>query len=279
MKRSHLLLSLLVLSFLFSCSKEKGYGLAIPKETAINYFPLALNNQWSYHNTIELSSPAYHQESDETLRVSNTGNENETTSYLFSSSVVPKKRGVSTSLLANGKINKVRGKVIYNGNFIFRLPILGDSIRLPLHNFLLLNQNAGVDELLSTAEGTLQDTLQFGDSLQLPATIVYNLQATGGKAYVNYPNNGQTFNNVISSKLTLNLSATATLPDGFSLEIIVPQKVLTSTNYFAKEIGLIYNQTTIHVVFEDLSEYTVSQIDSIVGASSQILTQYALPNL
>src|SRR5699024_7356473 len=125
------------------------------------------------------------------------------------------------------------GKVIYNGNFIFRLPILGDSIRLPLHNFLLLNQNAGVDELLSTAEGTLQDTLQFGDSLQLPATIVYNLQATGGKAYVNYPNNGQTFNNVISSKLTLNLSATATLPDGFSLEIIVPQKVLTSTNYFA----------------------------------------------
>lgn len=272
MKLKHFLLSLFALALLVSCSSDDDdMGSPIPIETAINYFPATVGNHWDYHNNINIPDQ-YQHESDETLTVSDSTTTNDTSSYLFSSNASSIDQGFMTTILTNGEINKVEGKVIFNGNLVVHLPVLEEAISIPVHNLFILDQNVDSGQNLTTLTDSLTQTINFSGQ-DLPITFNYTLQTIQGDSYDNHTVKDMVYDNVISSNLQLDLSATVSL-SVFNIAILLNQTVLNSTNYFAENIGMIESENDIHLEFEDLSEYSVPQIPSIIGTSRQVLLDY-----
>jgi len=265
----------LVLILMSSCSKNEGFGEAIPIEMNTNYFPLTTDNHWTYRNAYEFSEES--QVFDEAMRVKDSIDEDETISYRFSSNLDTKQKGIGTSLLTNGKLTKVEEKLIFNGAFLVHLPVLDDTLALPLHNLILLDQNIGDDKRLSQHKGTVEDfiDLNANDTL-LPVSYTYELKTISGQKYKSFEVINDEYEDVISTQLELDLSASVTLPDGYDLEILVEQEVLSSTFRFAKEVGLISVESELNVDFEDLSEFSLNHLKSDSGVSTQFLEDYSL---
>lgn len=265
----------LVFILMSSCSKNKGFGEAIPIEMNTNYFPLTTDNNWSYRNSYEFLED--HKVFEEHMSVKDSIKEDETISYRFSSNLEAKKKGIGTSLLTNGKLTKVEGKLIFNGDFMFHIPVLDDTLALPLRNLILLDQNIGDDKSLSNHEGTVEDSIDLmaNDTL-LPISYSYKLKTVSGQKYKSFEVINTEYEDVISTQLELDLSAKVNLPEGYDLEIFVKQDVLKSTFRFAKEIGLISVESELNIDFEDLSEFSLDHLKSDSGVSTQFLKDYSL---
>ncbi len=271
--KTFFLLSIL-LCLVSACSSQDDSGLAIPKETAINYLPLTIGNQWTYISQVTLDS-VVESDTTEVISVSGVTEDNETPGYLFSSSVAGDKQGLTAMLWTSGMLNKVEGRIIYNGNFIFKLPFSGDSLVIPLHNLIYVNQNADNNQELSSFSGNLQDSISL-DSTQYPIHYRYQLTSIENQAYTSYSNGLNTYEDLISSSLNLELSASITLPNGNEVELISNQDVLKTTNFYAREIGMVHSLTDIKIIFEDLSAYDLPALPTSRGTATETLTTYEI---
>lgn len=275
MNYKYLLVSFFMVSFMVSCSSDdEDFGPAIPESTAINYLPLTQENQWIYHNRVNIPNQQYTNESEETITAADTSTVSETASYKFTSNATSKNQGVMTLMLTNGYVNKVEGKIIFNGHLDLSIPVLEQRISIPVTNLVLLNQNANAGTPLSTVHDAYTQDFTFSGKT-VPVTINYILETSEGSVYEAYDNGLQNYQNVIASKLKLTLSASASIMN-FDLDLLLNQPVLETTNYFAKDIGLILSQSDIHMEFEDLSEFNVPQLPAVIGTSSQVLNDYRL---
>lgn len=272
MKIKSLFLSLFVILLVASCSSDDNGGPANPKNKAVNYFPLTTANSWTYHNNINIEDQ-FQNESDETLTVTDSTTQAESVGYLFSSNKSGQDQGFMTAMLSNGQVNKVEGKVIYNGNIILQIPNVGDSISIPVHNLYLANQNKNSGDALSSVNDALSQNLSF-NGMSIPATIEYTIKTTEGDVYENYPAGDIEYEDVISSNLEVHLSVSANILN-MDMQVLINQKAFDVTNYFAKEVGLIYSHNDINIHFEDLSEFGIP-LDSVVGTSTQTLDDFSV---
>lgn len=270
MKPKYIFLFVITL-LLTSCGKDDGFGEAIPKETSKNYFPTSKGNRWNFDN--QFYSQEDTTESKEILRFRDSIKENGTFSSRFTSDLPLSKRGVGTSLFTNGKLTKIEGRLIFNGDFIFQMPQLNQSIKIPLRNLIVLDQNISKDENLSTFNGTFQDTLAITDE-KIPTVFNFSLDMDSGEEFESYSNGIDTYDDVLSSRLNLRLSAQGVLPNGIVLEILAEQDVLNTTYFFAKDIGMIFSTSTTTIAFEKLYDYSFFQMDPIKGNSVQVLEDY-----
>src|SRR5699024_3235887 len=166
MKLKHCATVLLSLLLLSACSSnDDDFGSPIPIETSTEYLPTTIGNHWDYDNTIDIPDQ-YHHESEERLSVTDSTTESATPSYLFSSNVGIQDQGVMTVLLTHGKINKVEGSIIFNGSILLQIPVIDESISIPVHNLFLLDQNEDSGQTLTSITDTLTQTITFsGESL------------------------------------------------------------------------------------------------------------------
>lgn len=82
--------------------------------------------------------------------------------------------------------------------------------------------------------------------------------------------NGQTYSDVYSSKISLNLSASVFIV--FSdFTILQEQNASTITNYYAKDIGLIKSDVSTDIIFEDIPEQLNFEIPDVSVQSNQNL--------
>ena len=232
---------LFVALFIISCSSsDDDSNISIPD----NYFPLAEHSYWTYDNESNIGATRdslYVAGIEETNGVNNTvfGAQQPVVGFmttLFSQSLV---RGTETQLIINGEIGAP--------------PIEGfPDISIPLEDVLLYNTEADNGTLLSEASGEIEQDLDG-----IPIIISYSVSTVQGEMF----NSFEGYNDVISSKIIVNLSIVAEieiLPGVvLPIPILAAQDIMTVTNYYANTIGLISSENFIEYELQDLSEYGI----------------------
>lgn len=259
----------LLILVLFSCQSENDeFGLAIPKENAVIFFPLKKDNTWRYENKQEINGE--YIERTEELRVSDSVMTYETPSYFFTSSLDLNEKGNFTKLLSTGFLNKVEGKQVYSGNFIIHFPMIEDSIQLPLENILLLHQSRDSGQTLSVQEGEIIQKVQFEEA-EIPVNFHYQIKTVQGSSRQNI-SISEDYEETISSKIILSLKAIYQLSDAEPIEILSDQEVLNITLNFAKDVGVFRTNSIFEMEFTNLEQLEINPIPPYEGWSSQKLT-------
>lgn len=227
-----LIATVLLLAFLTSCSNDDS---SVSGDSG-NYLPLANGNFWTY-NVVGQSGGR------DSLFVAND--------TLISGATFKK---IKTKFLPYGFFsNSLReNSVRTNGNLVQLSGGLGFDlgIELPidvaLSNFTILKNNASANEVLSTTSGTFTQTFE-----SYPLTFNYTLKsvADGSLPTFTLPD-GEIYTDVLKTKiiLSIQITTTTTIPGTtfpVTLNVLDQQDVVTSTQYYSKNIGMVYTNTLI----------------------------------
>lgn len=263
---------------LTACSNQNDIGTANPKVTAIDYIPLVVGNEWRYENTFEIQDQNP-QQYEETLKVvqRDSSQINQTAGYVLHSDLPLKDRGWGSQLLVDGQLNKVRGRIIFNGKFNLIFPSTEDSLSISLRNLVILDQNMEDGGTLSFISDTIPAQLNFENTV-LPVAVLATLQTIEVKKHNSFFNGINDFENVIQSALTLNLQIEISGEANPPQVLLEAQEVLQMNQYFAKDIGLVLNEAVFNMEFDDLSLYGITEAPSAQQTSTQVLTDYLLRN-
>lgn len=226
-------LSLIVLN---SCSSDDTSAAVIGDD----YLPLEIGNYWTYDVTgaPELSGR-------DSLFVAKDTVINTKTYKKFKTLAIP--FGSLSSSLNNNAVRKENGKLLLSGSTGF---YLGDDIPfdLSLNDFVVFKENASDNEQLASLTGTINQQLQ-----ELPLSFTYILKTTAGTSIAVFTAaDGTVYNDVKTVKTVLNLKITVEIA-GFNLPVMNNQDVVVSTQYYAKNIGVVYTDTTISYNLEDIA--------------------------
>ncbi|WP_411767644.1 hypothetical protein [Winogradskyella sp. A3E31] len=236
------LLFLLTLGLITACSSSDDSNT--PSEPIEgNYYPSSANNTWIYNvDNSSTSNPELDYTGTDLVTInSETGssftiNVNSDTSPEF---------GLMNAILNTGTLTRSASTLALNGELPLpaELDFLSET-SLTLTNFLLYDLNAGINSGLSTLEGVLNETIDI-DGSSFPLTAVYSITNTRTSNVSSINVDGETFTDVITSEITLNLdlSTTVVVNDvSTNVTIIESQDVLVIKNYFAEDIGLIKSE-------------------------------------
>lgn len=211
-----------------------------------DYFPLTANSTWSYANE---SDDANTPDSQDTMFVNGTEqtNGNEHTNLDTQEEIA---NGAMVGALTQNLVRKESGKLIINGT-LGGAPIEGiPNISIPLNNVILYDANANSGDQLSTLSGTIEETV-----MDFPLIINYTSTSLQGQAQTSFMAGGVTYNDVIRSRIVLNLAISTEVQVGsttLTLDILSAQDVFVVDNYYAADTGLIYSEATVNYMLEDL---------------------------
>lgn len=229
-----------LLSFgLYSCSSDDNVDVVIPTPQAPDEnfsIPLNNGNYWTYDvegNNTTLRDSLYI--SGDTL-INSIGFKKFKTKDNISTGFY------STSLRNNG-VRVDNQLLLMSGELSFgqgqTLPV---GLDLTLDNFIIFKKNATNGEVLNTKSGSFNQTFN-----NTPLTIEYTLRSVGGENFSSYTSpNGDVYQDVKSSKIIVNLKVTSTqVIAGFPITVTIlqPQDVVISTQYLAKNIGVVHTNT------------------------------------
>ncbi|HEX8562114.1 MAG TPA: hypothetical protein VF676_03945 [Flavobacterium sp.] len=214
--------------------------------TGAVYLPLSTGNYWTYDvdATSNSGRDSLYVENDTVIN-NETFKRMETENLAF---------GFYSGSLRNNGARYSDGAVLVSGNSGLNLGF-GEAfnINLALNNFVLLRENASVNQQLSSVSGEIEQ-----DYEGYPLVIGYTLKSTAKESLASYTApNGETYSDVKSVQLTLNMSISTTMDVfgvPFTVDILAPQDVVVSTSYFARDIGMVHANTLISYELEDFSD-------------------------
>ena len=272
-------IALLTLTTVFSCSDEDSDTpndpiTEDPNTVAGNYFPLTISDYWNY-DVIDINNAT-----SETIN--STDN-----LYVASETAGTYDLDVNNGLIANGAMNsylsnvsleRTETKLISNG--ALELPAeISDLIDFDINidNIILYDTEANNNVELSSNSNSVQQ-----DFNGVPVTINYTLSSKSIDFSEEMMINGTNYNNVITTKLILNLNVIATLSI-INIDIIEPDNVLVITNYFSKDIGLVkaeantsYQISPTAISALEFAGYEINVPTSGSSTNIQNLTTYSV---
>lgn len=220
---------------LFSCSNDDVTPTVTETSDFTNALPLNNGNYWTYDVVGTTTTRDSLYISGDTLIPPNMykkfKNKNNVATGFYCTSV------------NNNGVRKDGGKLLLSGDFSFgqgaTLPV---GLDLNLVDFIIFKEYATSGELINEKTGTFSQNFNG-----MPLTIEYKLKSVGGENFTNYTSpNSDTYTNVKSTKIILNLKVTTTqvfagIP--VTITVLQPQDVVTSTQYISKSIGVVYTNT------------------------------------
>jgi hypothetical protein len=249
-------------AILYSCSSDD----AGDSGTQTNHFPLTVGNAWEYDVVGQLPGTDNLYVGTDVVIGGQTYKQMLTTNEPF---------GFYSSLLRNNGLRNSGSSTLFTGNLNvnlgFDLPI-----DLAVSNFTILKTDAGVNETLGTLTGTF--TQDFDGT---PITVAYTLTATALESLATYTTpspQSETYNDVKKVKMSLRLTVTTSLP-GFPIQIpiLADQEVLDATQYYANNIGMVYNKTiTSYELAIDPAELELPIPQSATQTSEEFLSSYTV---
>lgn len=222
-------LALFLMLFLMSCSNNE---TQLVTSSGNSYFPTKIGNFWNYN----IDSQTNRSKRD-SLFIKKDTVINGLSYQKFKTKNTP--IGFYCTITNGNSVRKSGDKLLLTGNaglnFTAALPI-----DLALSDFVVFSENAAENEELSVKTGVLDQTFTG-----LPLTMNYTLKSVAMNSMATYTTpGGKTYQNVKPIKMIFNLKIT-TLLSGFPVPILNSQDVVTSTLYFAKNIGVVYANTRI----------------------------------
>lgn len=262
-------LAILLILLLAGCSANDEFGLALPKEGAANFFPSQLGNHWEYRN--EFGDTTF----VETLKTKDSVTEFESIGFRFSSNLPAKRRLFMTNLLANGMLHNVSSRIVYNGTINLYLPILEDTLKLPVKNLILVKQNTPDHQ----KNFEMQDSLSKDYLLHNQTTTLYfkyTIESLSGSTFTDYELADTIYPQVLSSKLRIGLSIELRSDPSNPIEILPQQQVLEVQNFFAENIGLGKSEEIHNFKFNHLKVIGYPEDSTIKRKYEQNLYRYQL---
>jgi len=234
MKNKFFLLSLLSSAFFFSCSSSDSDSSSGGNDPADFTIPLTTGKYWTY----DVSGQAGDTRDSLYIKGDSIIGANTYKRFEVKNNIAT---GFYSSSLRNNGVRESDNKLLLTGNLSLapgqQLPV---NLDLSLQYFNIFKKNATLDEVLSTKTGVIQQTVGG-----YPLTINYTLKSKGGQALTTFTSpNSDVYTNVKTSKIVLNVSITTTMPGiPIPIPVLAPQDVLTSVQYLADGIGVVYTNT------------------------------------
>ena len=258
-----LLAAVIISSFLASCSDEDNGSTS---KTAHLYFPEADGNYWTYDVAM---TEATNRDSlyvlkdtvinSKTYKKLNT----KTTPFGF----------LSSSLNKNG-VRAEGNKIYLSGglglDFTSALPI-----EFKLEDFVMFKEDAKANEQLSTASGTVEQAFQG-----FPLKIDYTLKSVAQPNIASFTaKNGEVYHDIKPVLFTLELKISTTF-SGTPINILNTQNVVTSTQYYVKNVGVVYTKTEMTYQTPDFAQMGIELPIPQSGSQSQeeFLDKYMVAN-
>lgn len=251
--KKYFLLAVLLSVILFSCTPSDSNSNTT---SAADYFPLKISNYWTYNvdNNVTINRDSIYVEKDTTI--------NNFVYKKIASDVTP--TGFMSNSLNNNSLRLDGNQILMTGkpNLSF---IDGLGVDLSLTDFVVFKSGASANETLSTVSGTIDQ-----DYNGTPIKIIYTLKSVAQADLPTYtsPNNA-TFSDVKAVKTILNAKVTA-VQFGFTVTILEPQDVIVSTQYFAKNIGVVHANTVYNYTL-------IGGLGSALGipeSGNQVINEY-----
>lgn len=213
-----------------------------------NYLPLKNGNFWTYD--VVSSNPT----TRDSLYIGNdTIIDSKTYKKMKTRNIVT---GFYATSLRNNGLRADGDMLKLAGNISFTTGV-GTPIAIQIQDLIILKTNSNANELLGTVSGTTSQTISG-----YPLVFNYVLKTISDGDLTTFTATNPLYNTPYSdikkTKVILNLEIKATVTyNGFPLVISVmnPQDVVVSTQYYAKNIGMVYAKT--------ITSYTLNSIPGI----------------
>ena len=227
MKHNYLI-AILLMAFLTSCSSDND---STPENTTeTDYFPVENGDSWVYDVSGEFPGR-------DSLYVANDTMINATSYHKFKTKEIA--FGFYSGSLAGNGVRKSGDKLLVTGSTGVDL-IQGFPIDLEVTDFVIFKESASENEQLSSTSGTFTYNFEA-----IPLTFNYTMKSVFQESLPSYtvPNYG-TYQDVKVVKIIVNLQVGAVV-GVFPINVMDPQDVVVSTQYYAKNIGMIYSTSVI----------------------------------
>lgn len=271
MKIKTLLPVFLALAFA-GCSDDND-NTSAPPQNDNNYFPLTVNNSWTYANERQAQEEPATQSTETLMVVDSTESKGLIQYDLESNNTVD--GGPATLLFANGQLSKVDGELLYNGSFEIEIGLPGmETLEIPINNAVVFSTTANAGTELFVYSDQMTQDVPVGETT-VPVTVEYTVTSTNLGILESRTVAGQDFEDVLSSNLIVSVKATANLGP-FSVTVMNEQEVVSATNYFANHVGMVESDVNIAYEFEDLREFGFPDIPPTDVQSTQEIKSYVV---
>lgn len=223
--------------FFMSCSSDD--SSANPNENntpTADFLPLQEGNYWVYNVESE-TAPA----GQDHLYISGTETINGKVYDKFLTQEAP--MGFYSSSLYNSGVRQEGDKLLVTGQTQFAFAE-GVPLDINVTDFVIFKENAVSGQILGTTSGTINQTIE-GYDLQ----INYVLTTTAKGSLATHTAGTHTYNDVKKVETVLNLTISSPVTIGgvqSSVTIMPAQNAVVSTQYYAKEIGVVHVETDIN---------------------------------
>ena len=236
-------------------------------DSSVDYYPLKSANTWKYSVVNDQAT------TQDVLSV--TGQTTIAGKNYFTMEAENVPTGFYTSSVNGQSLRNENNTVYMTGALDFNLGEMF-PVDLQLNDFILVKSSAANAELLSTMSGSMSQTFE-----NIPLTASYTLSTINQNSLPSYTSQGVVYNDVKVVKLALNMKVVATVSiGGFPLNftILDSQDVVSSIQYYAKNVGMVHAETTIGYNLQDLSSFPVQLPipQSQTAISNEFLLDYQL---
>lgn len=243
MKIKFILASLFFSTLFVSCSNSNEDSVDASDSIPTTFTSLATNTFWNYNvsstynGNVTSSKDSLHVGSDISLNSLNY-------KKMLAEGIDPvgTASGFYSSMLNNNGL-RVDGSRLRLSGTVTLPTLVSDPITLNLNDFIIFKENAVSGTQLSTVSGSFTQTVQT-----YPLNFDYTFKSVADGSLSTYSVNGQTYTDIKKTKLILNLTVTYPTTLGgipTTLTVLPSQDVIVSTQYYSKNIGVIYNKTDI----------------------------------
>lgn len=230
--------------FIASCSSDDSNTNANENNTpTADFLPLEEGNYWIYNVESESSTGQDH------LYISGTETINGKVYDKFLTQQAP--LGFYSNSLYNSGVRQDGDKLLVTGQTQFAFAE-GVPLNINVTDFVIFKENAASGQTLGTTSGTINQTIE-GYDMQ----INYVLTTTAKGALASHSAGTHTYNDVKKVETVLNLSISSPVVIGgvqSNLTIMPAQNVVVSTQYYAKEIGVVHVETDINYNLSPLAQ-------------------------
>ncbi len=234
------------------------------------YMPLKINNFWKYNVSSTYNGSV--TPSKDSLFVSNDTLINSITNKKMKSvgqDPAGPATGFYSSIVHNNSVRIDGSRLKLTG--IVNLPtLISDPITINLNDFTIFKENAAAGIELSSVSGDFSRTIET-----YLLNFNYTFKSVSDENLASYTTNGQIYTNIKKTKLVLNLTVTyPTVIGGIatSLTVLPAQDIIVTTQYYAKNIGVIYNDTTIQYALNPAAASSLN-LPSTVPVSGNLTQQ------
>lgn len=242
MKHSYFI-AFLLMAFLTSCSSDNETTTPETTPTA-DYFPTENGKFWVYDVTGDFPGRDSLYIANDTMINNSAYKKLKTKELAF---------GFFTSSLAENGVRKSGDKLLISGATSVSL-LQGFPLDFEVKDFTLFKENAIDNEPLALISGTI-DYEYDGIPLEFDYTMKSVFKES--LASFNVPNYGN-YQDVKVIQIILNLQVGGVYEAGtisLPFTLLNAQDVVVSTQYYAKNVGMIYSHTTINYQLNDISQF------------------------